>query len=91
MQTNQNFEGACWTQVQVFEASVHTTFEELLIMYKPANWFNFLDRLRIDLVDYNALQVQCQFYNILGELKTIFTIDGLIGLFSRMLPQVIIL
>ena len=60
-------------------------------MYKVANWFNFLDRLRIDLVDYNALQTQCQFYNILGELKGIFTLDGLIGLFSRLLPQAFIL
>ena len=90
MQANPTFEGACWTQIQVFGQSLNTTVQEALVMYLPANWFNFIDRLRIDLVDFNAMQVQCQIYNILGELKVIFSVDGLIGLFSRIVPQAFI-
>ena len=50
-----------------------------------------MDSLRVILVDFSTLQQQCQFYNILEAEKTIMSMNGLIALFSRLLPQAFVL
>ena len=90
MQATSQFQGACATQFDIILNDVNTTMNEALTAYLPWNWFNFIDRLRIDLVDYSTLQQQCQFYNILGAIKQMMSLDGLMGLFSRLLPQAFI-
>ncbi len=91
MQANSQFQGSCWTGVATLGNDLNTTYQEAFTMYLPQNWFNFLDRLRIDLVDFATVQQQCQVYNILGALKNMFSLDGFFGLFSRLIPQAFIL
>ena len=90
MQATSQFQGACQTQFDIFLIDIQTTAQEALTAYLPWNFFNFMDRLRIDLVDYSTLQQQCQFYNILGSFKTMMSLDGIMALFSRLLPQAFI-
>ena len=86
MQASSQFPGACAQQYDVFLKDISLTVSEAMTGYLPWNWFNFLDRLRTDLVDYSALQQQCQFYNILGQIKGMMSLDGLMALFSRLIP-----
>ena len=91
MQANTQFQGACWTQIAQFGNDLNMTYNEFFQMYLPMNWFNFADRLRINLVDFASLQQQCQVFNILGSFKVLFTLDGFFGLFARLIPQAFIL
>ena len=56
MQATSQFPGACVQQFDVMIRDVNTTYNEVFTAYLPWNWFNFLDRLRIVLVDYSTLQ-----------------------------------
>ena len=87
MQANNMFQGACQSQIDTLTASLSVTAQEALTAFLPKNWFNFLDRLRVDLNYYAALQQQCQFYNLLEILKGLFTLEGLFSLVSRLVPQ----
>ncbi len=55
MQSTSQFPGACVQQFDVMIRDVNTTYNEVFTAYLPWNWFNFLDRLRIVLVDYSTL------------------------------------
>lgn len=87
MQAQTQFEGQCWNTVEALLVSFNQTKDEIKIAYLPQNWFNLLDRLRINLYNYSLVQIDCQFYYMLGALKTLMTIEGISALVARAVPQ----
>ena len=87
MQATTQFQGACQTNFDLVLTDVAILVKVLPTAYLPADWFNLLDTFRTILVDYSSLQQQCQIYNILGSFKQMMSLNGIMALFSRLLPQ----
>ncbi len=87
MQAQTQFEGQCWNSVEVFLVSIESTKEEFTVAYLPQNWFNLLDRFRVNLVDWSIIQTDCQVYYLLGAVKTLLTLEGFSALIARAVPQ----
>ena len=58
--------------------------------YLPQNWFNQLDRIRVNIVDYSIIQTDCQFYYMLGAVRTLLTLEGISALVARAVPQALL-
>jgi hypothetical protein len=87
-QTQQKVPGQCYTDTVSYYKSLNLTLEMLLVSYLPAYWFNFLDRIRINIDSYSKSLQSCQVHSILLKLQRIVTMDGIIETAARLLTQV---
>ena len=60
---------------------------EAPVAYIPEYWFNFIDKFRIIVVDWSAMQTDCEVYYILGAIKTMLDLEGFMAVFARLVPQ----
>ena len=87
-QTQQKVPGQCHTDTTAFYTSINATIHILLRSYLPSNWFNFADRVRINIDSLSKKLQSCQVHSILTKLQRIVTVDGIIETGARLLTQV---
>ena len=87
-QTQQINPGQCHRDTASYWTSLNDTLNILLVAWKPSFWFNFLDRIRINIDSYSKSLQSCQVHTVLTKLQRIVTVDGLIETAARLLTQV---
>ena len=87
-QTQQKVPGQCHTDTTAFYTSLNATVDILLRSYLPSNWFNFADRVRINIDSLSKKLQSCQVHSILTKLQRIVTANGIIETAARLLTQV---
>ena len=87
-QTQQVRRGQCYMDNQNFFRTLNDTYQMILIAFLPANWFNFIDRIRINIDSFSKSLSSCQMHSILVRLERMLTLNGMIETMARLLTQV---
>ena len=87
-QTQQTIPGQCHADNLAFFNSLGDTWLTFLRAYRPDTWFNFLDRIRINIDTMSKALQSCQIHSILTKLERIVTFDGLVETGARLITQI---
>ncbi|CAI2384614.1 unnamed protein product [Moneuplotes crassus] len=90
-QTQQLQAGQCYHDNNAFFFSLNDTFTTFLHAYRPDIWFNFLDRIRINIDNFAKLLQSCQVHSILLKVERIVTQEGFIEISARLITQIVFL
>ena len=87
-QTQQSLPGQCHADNKAFFKSLNDTLHTFMKAFLPSVWFNFLDRIRINIDTLSKGLQSCQVHSILTKLQRMVTMDGIIETAARLMTQI---
>ncbi|CAI2381761.1 unnamed protein product [Moneuplotes crassus] len=90
-QTQQSRPGQCYNDNLAFVSSLSDTWVTFQRAYRPDTWFNFLDRIRINIDSLSKGLQSCQMHSILTKMERIVTTEGLLEVSARLISQIVML
>ncbi|CAI2381603.1 unnamed protein product [Moneuplotes crassus] len=90
-QTQQSQPGQCYNDNGAFFSSLNDTWTTFKRAYRPDTWFNFLDRIRINIDNFAKSLQSCQMHSILTKMERIVTSEGILEVSARLISQIVFL